>query len=163
MCQNPDFRCMESLYACLTTVRSFFDNFLAADPAAYVAFTTFTFFRLTHVSQVLYRLSTLQDSAWSRSIVIGIIDINEIGGKIAENLSRVAAASGLVCDGPEDPFTRMATLYRIATRNWELIMREPEVQTASDAQLARIHGEMAQVEEMLDLPQELWLMDMFAT
>ncbi len=39
--QNPDFKYLESLYICLTAVKSFFDHFLTVRPAAYADLTAF--------------------------------------------------------------------------------------------------------------------------
>ncbi len=95
--------------------------------------------------------------------MVGTIDLRQVGGQIADNMSEVAAASGLVCDGPEDSFTRMAVLFRIANKNWEIALREQDERTTSETQFMGTNGETAEAEEMLDLPQGLWLADMFST
>ncbi|KAH8896118.1 MFS general substrate transporter [Thozetella sp. PMI_491] len=147
--KSSDFRYLEDRYSCLANIKSFYDHFFTIPPSAYVGFSIFTFLHLSHYSASLYRLSTLEDPAWDKNTVIQTMNVARMWQRTAEHMDQVAAATGMVQDGPEDIYTRLATLCRLASRNWDGSLREHTAIPDPDMQPNNASGELSLEEEFI--------------
>lgn len=89
---HPGFQNIDSLYACLNTVKSSFDAFFKLQGSEYgnVSFTMFA--SVARFLVVLYKLSTLGDATWDKKLVRSTVDLFEIMDQIIRNLEQVKAA-----------------------------------------------------------------------
>lgn len=117
---NSDFQRLESLYACLNSIKSWFDVFFTITPAAYIGFSFLVFSQLAHCLISLYGLSTLDGPAWDKDIVRNTANLLLILDQLANNMGRVIGLVGLDSDSTEvDVFTRAAKTAASMRLGWE--------------------------------------------
>jgi hypothetical protein len=111
---------LESLYACLNSIKSWFDVCLTISPAAYIGFPFSIFSQLAHCAIALYRLSTLDDPAWDKDNIRNTANLLAILDQIANNTGQVPRLAGLDSDGTDgDVFTRAVKMVGSIRLGWE--------------------------------------------
>lgn len=117
---NSDFQRLESLYACLNSIKSWFDVFFTIPPAAYIGFPFSVCSQLVHCLVALYRLSTLDDPAWDNDIVRNTANLLLILDQVANNIRQVTELAGLDSDRTEwNVFTRGGKMVESLRLGWE--------------------------------------------
>ncbi len=117
----PNFEQLKCLYACIESIKSWFEVFFAIPPIAYIAFPFSIFSQLVHCLVTLYRLSTLNDPAWDKSGVQKTADLLLILDHVINNMEQVTILAGLDnSDSTEgDVFSRTAKMFRSIRLGWE--------------------------------------------
>ena len=109
-----DLKQLKCLYACVESIRSWFEVFLGFPPAEYIGFPFSIFSQLVHCLTTLYRPSTLKDSRWDKGSVRETTDLLPILDQVINNMEQVAAVAGLddgdIAEG--DVFSRPARKFR---------------------------------------------------
>lgn len=110
---SSSFRRLESLYACLNTVKAGLDNFFQIPSSAYVALP-FTFFTpLARYIVVLYKLSTLKDPTWDTGLVRATVDLLQVVDRVISNYQHASVTSSDGCaDGIGARIVRVFTSVR---------------------------------------------------
>ena len=116
-----DLKQLKCLYACVESIRSWFEVFLGIPPANYIGFPFSIFSQLVHCLTTLFRLSTLNDSRWDKGSVRETSDLLPILDQVINNMEQVAAVAGLdnsdIAEG--DVFSRTARKFRSIRLEWE--------------------------------------------
>jgi hypothetical protein len=159
---DSDFQRLESLYACLNPIKSWFDVFFTISPAAYIGFPFSMFSQLAHCLTALYRLSTLDDPAWDKDIVQNTANLLLISDQVANNMGRVTGLAGLDNDSTEgDVFTRAAKMAEYIRLGWEAKLdvepRRPAIPTRQN-----VDGTIPEVLP-IDFSDEAWLTDILVS
>lgn len=115
-----DLKQLKRLYACIESIKSWFEMFLAIPPADYIGFPFSISSQLVHCLTTLYRLSTLNDSNWDKGSVRETTDLLPILDQVINNMEQVAAVAGLddsdIAEGYE--FFRTARKFRPIRLEW---------------------------------------------
>ena len=153
------FKRIETLYACLKSIKSWFELFFNIPLTDYIKFPFTIFSQLVHCLFTLFRLSTLDESAWDKHSVKDTADLLQIMDQIVINLEQ-AAAKFDTNDSPEgDLFSRAAKKYRSIRLEWETKLR-PEDLTVSTVPSAQIGSDYALPEDFsIEFPDNDWMMD----
>jgi hypothetical protein len=156
---NSDFQRLESLYACLNSIKSWFDVFLTIPPAAYVGFPFSVGSQLGHCLIALYRISTLDDPAWNKDIVRNTANLTLILDQVTDNMRQSAELAGL--DSDSDMFTRGAKMLGSIRLGWEAKMAvEPMGPAISNTQNI---GEIIPDVLPMDFSDDAWLTDILVS
>lgn len=157
-----DFQQLKSLYACIESIKSWFDVFFTIPPAAYIGFPFSIFSQLVHCLVTLYRLSTLNDPAWDKNGVCKTADLLLILDHVINNMEQVKTLAGLDNnDSPEgDIFSRTAKLFRSIRPEWEaklspddlMVSTIPTPQNAGETDLPEVLP--------MDFSDNEWLLDL---
>lgn len=116
---DPSFRRLDSLYACLYATKSWFDIFLAIPPAHYIGFPTSMLTQMAHCIIVLYRLSTFDDQDWDLGLVKQALDFPVVLDQLIQRISQVRIAAAMRDDGTEENNIFCGTKRRLeAIRSW---------------------------------------------
>jgi hypothetical protein len=159
---NSDFQRLESLYACLNSVKSWFDVFFTIPPSAYIAFSFSVFSQLVHCLVALFRLSTLDDPAWDKDIVRNTANLLLILDQVADNIGQAARLAGLDSDSTErDIFTKAAKMVESVRLGWEASQAvqpvEPAIPTRPNV------DETISDAFQLDLSDDAWLTEILVS
>ena len=124
---NSSFQQVECLYACVESVKSWFEVFFTIPPNAYIGFPFSIFSQLVRCLVTLYKLSTLDDPAWNKNGVRKTADLLLIFDQVINNMEQVSALAGLDnSDSVEgDVFSRTAKMFRSIRPGWEAILVGP--------------------------------------
>ena len=119
-----NFQRMESLYACVESVKSWFKTFFTIPPGAYIGFPFSIFSQLVRCLVTLYKLSTLDDPAWDKNGVRKTANLLLILDQVVENMEQVSVLAGLDNnDGQErDVYFRTANMLRSIRPGWEAVL-----------------------------------------
>jgi hypothetical protein len=99
---GPDFQKLESLHACLISIKNWFELFLSISPALYIGFAQKTYTQLAHCTIAMYRLTILEDPEWDRTLMRQTLNFPLILGHLVEKFTVVKLAAKLDCDSAED-------------------------------------------------------------
>lgn len=156
---HSSFKRIEALYACLKSIKSWFELFFNIPLTDYIKFPFPIFSQLVHCLFTLFRLSTLDDPAWDKQGVKDTADLLPIMDQVVINLDQ-AAAEFDTNDSPEgDLFSRAAKKYRSIRLEWETKLR-PEDLTVSTVPSAQIGSDYALPEDFsMEFPDNDWMMD----
>ena len=161
---QSDFQPVERLYACIESVKSWFEIFFTIPPIAYSGFPFSIFSQLVRCLITLYRLSTLEDPAWDRKAVQKTADLLVIFDQVIENMEQVAAIARQDNNGSteEDTFSRTAKMFRSIRPGWEAKLVSLDSQTVSTLPTLPIGTDIPLPEVTLtDQMDRDWLMDLF--
>ncbi|OJJ50287.1 hypothetical protein ASPZODRAFT_2117511 [Penicilliopsis zonata CBS 506.65] len=110
---------LDCLYACLDSVKLYFDLFFAIPPAAFFDLPVSICGQVNQTLSALYRLSILDDPAWDRVAVRKIVDIQIIFDRLFDVLQQAAVLAGLD-GGVENPILSKAMqAFRSIRSRWE--------------------------------------------
>ncbi|KAI4285158.1 MAG: hypothetical protein L6R35_004724 [Caloplaca aegaea] len=161
---QADFQPVERLYACIESVKSWFEIFFTIPPIAYVGFPFSIFSQLVRCLSTLYRLSTLEDPAWERKSVQKTADLLVIFDQVIKNMEQVAAIAGQDNNGSigEDTFSRTAKMFRSIRPGWEAKLGGLDSETVSTLPTLPVGTDIPLPEVTLTEPMDKdWLMDLF--
>ena len=128
-----NFQRVESLYACVESVMSWFETFFTIPPGAYIRFPFSIFSQLIRCLVTLYKLSTLDDPALDKNGVQMTADLLLILDHVIENMEQVSVLAGLdKKDGLERVvFLRTANMLRSIRPGWEAVLVGSDASKAS--------------------------------
>ena len=164
---NPNhssFQQVECLYACVESVKSWFEVFFTIPPNAYIGFPFSIFSQLVHCLVTLYRLSALDDPAWNKNGVQKTADLLLIFDQVINNMEQVSVLAGLDnSDSVEgDVFSRTAKMFRSIRPGWEAILLGPVGPTAYTSKNLPDGNDIPLPEDFsLDHYDNDWLTDLF--
>lgn len=118
---HPNFQQLQCLYACIESIKSWFEVFFSISPIAYIGFPFSIFSQLVRCLATLYRLSTLDDPAWDKKGVQKTADLLHILDRVINNMEQVKTLAGLNNNESteEDIFSQTAKLFRSIRPGWE--------------------------------------------
>ena len=153
------FKRIEVLYACVKSIKSWFELFFRIPLTDYIEFPFSIFSQLVHCLVTLFRLSTLEDPAWNKHSVKDTADLLLIMDQVISNMDK-AAAKFDVDDSPErDVFSRAAKKYRSIRLEWETKLR-PDDFTVSIVPNLQIDNDYPLPEDLqMEFPDNDWMMD----
>lgn len=112
---GSDFQKLESLHACLVSIKKWFELFLSISSALCIGFAQKTYTQLAHCTIALYRLTTLEDPDWDKALVRQTLNFSLVLSQVAEKFAIVKLAARLDCDSAEDNDIYSALSRRIAS------------------------------------------------
>ncbi|KAJ9139136.1 MFS multidrug transporter [Pleurostoma richardsiae] len=101
---------IERLCALIDAMRSYFEVLLTIHPRQYIGFSSPVLFQMMHCVISLYRVTATEIPGWDRESLAKLADVTTLGKTLAQNLSDVADAVGIVADGPDCLFTSLASI-----------------------------------------------------
>ena len=130
---ESSFQQVEYLYACVESVKSWFEVLFTIPPNAYIGFPFSVFSQLVRCLITLDRLSTLDDPACNKNGVQKTADLLLIFDQVINNMEQISALAGLDnSDSAEgDVFSRTANIFRSIRPRWEAILVGPVGSTVS--------------------------------
>jgi hypothetical protein len=159
---NLNFQQLKCLYACIESIKSWFEVFFTIPPTAYISFPFSIFSQLVRCLVTLYRLSTLDDPTWDKNGVWKTANLLLILDHVIDNMEQVKTLAGLDNnDSPEgDIFSRTAKLFRSIRPEWEaklgaddlMVSTIPTPQNANETPLLEALP--------VDFSDNEWLMDL---
>ena len=156
---SPNFHRLESLYASLNAIKSWFDVFFTISPAAYLNFPFSIFSQLVHCLVGLQKLSTLDDQAWDKDLVRSTADLLLILNQVVFNMRQVDRLVGLDNDSTElGVFIKTANRFDAMRASWERTLVGPLV---GPADLSTIDLDEAMREMAMDFSDTSWLSNIF--
>ena len=161
---NSNFQHIECLYACVESVKSWFEVFFTIPPNAYIGFPFSIFSQLVRCLVTLYRLSTLEDPAWNRNEVQKTADLLLIFDQVINNMEQVSVLAGLDnSDSVEgDVFSRTAKMFRSIRPGWEAVLAGPVGPSVSTSpNLPNSNDSLIPEDFPMDHYDNDWLTDLF--
>ncbi len=161
---HSSFQQVEYLYACVESVKSWFEVFFTIPPNAYIGFPFSIFSQLVRCLVTLYRLSTLDDPAWNKNGVQKTADLLLILDQVIRNMEQVSVLAGLDnSDSVErDFFSRTAKMFRSIRPGWEAILVGPDTPAVSTSpNLPNANDHPLPEDFPLDHYDADWLTDLF--
>lgn len=158
---HSNFEQLKCLYACIESIKSWFEVFFTIPPVAYIGFPFSIFSQLVRCLVTLYRLSTLNDPAWDKDGVRKTADLLLILDHVISNMEQVTTAAELdnndSVDG--DIFSRTAKMFRSIRVGWEAKL-VPDDLTVSPISRPQSVNEIPLPETFpVDISDNDWLMD----
>ena len=155
-----DLKQLKRLYACVESIRSWFEVFLAIPPADYIGFPFSIFSQLVHCLTTLYRLSTLNDPNWDKGSVRETTDLLPVLDQVINNMEQVAAVAGLdnsdIAEG--DVFSRTARKFRSIRLEWEAKLGPDELMVSAIPTRQSADATLTEAFPA-DFPDNDWMMD----
>jgi hypothetical protein len=102
---------LESLYACLNAVKSWFDSWLWIPASSYPTLNTTLFVQMFRCLIVLKRLSTFADPDWDKGRLESAANLSSIAESLMANIRGSGGGDG---EAFADVFPRMAKLFEAA-------------------------------------------------
>ncbi|CAF3463849.1 unnamed protein product [Fusarium graminearum] len=114
---------IESMYACLRAIRTWYDVFFSI-PAEEVAGVPFAvYIQLSQVQIALYRLTTSEDPAWDKEVVRHTADLLVLLDQVIEFFTRIDSVYRMKASaGEETVFLMGAKIMRNIRNSWEPIL-----------------------------------------
>lgn len=158
---TPDFRRVESLYACLRSIRSWFDVFFTIPVAEYIGFPFSIFSQMSHCMTALYKLSTLEDPAWNKDMVRNTANVLSILDQIITNMKRASILAGLEDDDTADTLFKKALKVVSSLRlGWQAKLA---VEPTEIIQPGQVVDEVITEAFPMDFQDDLWLTDILTS
>ena len=156
-----NFQHLKCLYACVESIKSWFEVFFTILPAAYSGFPFSIFSQLVHCLVRLYRLSTLDDPAWDKDGVQKTADLLLILDQVINNMEQVAALAELdntdSSDG--DVFSRTAKKFRSIRLQWEAKLRPEDLLVSTISYPTNANDMLPSEALALNFQDNDWMMD----
>ncbi|PWY73034.1 hypothetical protein BO70DRAFT_381779 [Aspergillus heteromorphus CBS 117.55] len=110
---GPGIQRIDCLYTCLNTVKLAFTNFFTIPLVEYPGISFPFFTQLARYLIVLFKLSTLSDPAWDRTLVRSTVDVLEVMDRLIGNIEHAKGPAGEECArNPLDRATRIFASVR---------------------------------------------------
>jgi hypothetical protein len=153
---------IERLYACLNSVKSWFDVFFTIPPSDYIGFPYSIFSQLSHSLITLYRLSSLDDPFWPKTEVRKTANVLLILDTVIDNLNQVASLAGLNSkDAGDDVFTKTSRRFRSVRAGWEARL-DADIMMAAATLTSNTDGALP-YDLSMDFPEGEWPADDWLT
>jgi len=169
---------LQALHDCLQAIKRNIETVLSFEPVQFVGFPFAFMCHMSHSMQTLYRLSVLEEPDWDRAAVRRDIDIIAVINRLADKMSKVAEAAGLIGDPAApcgDIFTKGSMTLRATATIWSssLPQIEDTTSTVSPAPAPFVEPACGPLETaeisadtmamMFDLNNDPWLTDLFTS
>jgi len=141
-----DIQDVESNYASLRSLKSWFDLFFAIPPSRYTGFPFSIYSQILRCIMALYRLSTLDDPAWDKRVARNTADIPLIIQQLAANLRA------------SDVYPRYAEAFDVKRAVWE---NKVAAMTANPAEPVVRDTDMDLPNLNMDIPSDWWGSEIF--
>lgn len=155
---GPDFQRLELLYACLESVRKFFEIFLETSPASYWNLTIIHFSRFACALSLLQRLSTFEDPTWDLQYVAAKVNFSGIVDQICNHMDDALRYGGSELSNSSECvtiFTRITPKLRMLNVIYESRMSSMQSATGRIGDLSG--ADTINIENMV----ESWEQDLF--
>ncbi|KFA62819.1 hypothetical protein S40285_03813 [Stachybotrys chlorohalonatus IBT 40285] len=121
----PNTQKIESMYASLAAMRSWYDIFFSI-PATEMMALPFSFYvDLFKVNVSLYRLTTSEEPGWDRKILQGTADLLVVLDQSIEKFQQAIPICNIQADDEEEPlFARASRILRSVRNNWEPLVAQ---------------------------------------
>ncbi|KAK9769016.1 putative Heterokaryon incompatibility protein-domain-containing protein [Seiridium cardinale] len=161
--KSLDYKRREYLHACLEAAKNFLDLFLTIEPEEYPGLPFWIMIEYAHSSQVIYRLSLLDDPGWDRSMARQTADIIYYLEKVASNMDQAHDVGDYSINGTDSLFKKAAASLRMTIPTWTANLEQVGAFTA-----AQISNSASRANEpidpmLMDFTDDTWLTDMFAS
>jgi hypothetical protein len=155
---SPGFQRLEPLYACLNSIKSWFDIFFEFPLSAYIGISFPFFAQLGHCVVALYRLSTLEDPGWDKDLLRQTADLLQILDRIIDNIRRVKDLDSEHHKG--EMFTRTIKIFEsIRIRCGLKLGENRSLSNTGDDGL----GDLMEDSTFMDVSGDAWLRDMLGS
>ncbi|RYP60922.1 hypothetical protein DL771_010331 [Monosporascus sp. 5C6A] len=117
---SMDFGRTEFFEGFLRATKLWLVKYLSFESAEYIGFTVSMYLFFSRLTQILYRLSLMDDPAWDRAAVHHAVDLIATLETAAARFAGVAPAAGFEGDGSDgdDGFTRAAHALQATIPSW---------------------------------------------
>ena len=109
-------------------------------------------------TQILYRLSLVEDPSWNRGDIPHIVDVLRSLEQCASLYGSVPAAIGMDTDG-SDMYTQAAEILRVTIALWRRKFEEAGVIPPTNDQ--HVNSTLEAYEGIFDIPADGWFADIF--
>ncbi|EON97649.1 putative zn 2cys6 transcription factor protein [Phaeoacremonium minimum UCRPA7] len=131
------------------------------------------FCQLSHCFILLFKLSTLEDPSWDKSLVRQTVDVVELLEKFAAVMGETPAAAGFLGDpeviGDQNIFFKSSRIMRALATNWRKDLDGEQTKPVTDGlgmpneqQTPFVSGEIDEY-FMMNLANDQWLSDIFVS
>ncbi|UZP41490.1 hypothetical protein NXS19_009306 [Fusarium pseudograminearum] len=165
---------IESMYACLRAIRTWYDVFFSI-PAEEVAGVPFAvYIQLSQVQIALYRLTTSEDPAWDKEVVRHTADLLVLLDQVIEFFTRIDSVYRMKTSaGEETVFLMGAKIMRNIRNSWEPILSRHlssvPLSTANQGTVQSMPAQNPQDQQsidmaavnMMDFGDITWMSDVF--
>lgn len=163
---SPNFQKLESLHACLISIKKWFEVFLSISPALYIGFAQKTYMQLAHCTITMHRLTVLEDLEWDKALVRQTLNFLPILDHLVEKFAVVKLAAKLDDDSAEDNDIYSALSRRIASFR-DLFNKRTRVETANASPVVNgtdepMLGAAAYQNPNLSFQDDAWLNDLLS-
>ncbi|KAK6075904.1 heterokaryon incompatibility protein [Seiridium cupressi] len=161
--KSLDYKRREYLHACLEAAKNFLDLFLTIEPEEYPGLPFWIMIEYAHSSQVVYRLSLLDDPGWDRSMVRQTADIIYYLEKVALNMDQAHDVGDYSINGTDSLFTKAAASLRMTIPTWTANLEQVGAFTAAQISNSASRANEPNDPMLMDFTDDTWLTDMFAS
>lgn len=150
-----DSRRTEFLHQCLDSAKSTVDAYLSFSPTELTGISILPMLQFRHSTQLLYRLSLLEDPSWDRSFVGESIDIVRCLSQAADRFEMASDVAKSAGNRSGQKFlSKVASGLRNLTPAWSAALGQPG---AAGPEAGSIHTESM----VLGFADDTWLQDAF--
>jgi hypothetical protein len=154
---DADFRRTECFFACLQAIKHCLENFVAFAPETVHSHPMMLNLHFSRCTQIVYRLSLIEDPSWNRSDIPHIVDVLGSLEQCATLYGSVPTAIGMDTDG-SDIYTQAAEILRVTIALWRKKFEEAGVIPSNDQ---HANSAIEAYEEIPDIPADGWFADIF--
>ncbi|KAJ5586970.1 uncharacterized protein N7459_002735 [Penicillium hispanicum] len=116
---SPDIHRLESLCISLQASKSWLEHWISISPERYMGVSFTMFFQFARALVNLFKLSTLDDPAWDRSMVRNTANIIEYLDRMSYNLKRCAEELPVADDPEWNIFEKGTKMVQCLKAGWE--------------------------------------------
>ncbi|KAH8196146.1 hypothetical protein TruAng_009681 [Truncatella angustata] len=169
--KSHEYKRREYLQAAVESAKTFLETFISIDATGYLGLPFWLLIEYAHSSQVLYRLSLLDDPGWDRSMVRQTADIIYYLEQTAVKMDQAHEMGNFGVNGSDGSlFTKAAFALRMTIPSWTANLEAIGAVTAAQTEAQTISSTIGvqstnvQTDPMLmDFADDTWLTDMFAS
>lgn len=112
---NSSFEQLEFRFACLNSIKSWFDVFFTIPPSDLVGVSYLSHAQAGHCTVALYRLTQFEDPAWDKGLVRNTADLLLILDEIIDRFDQAS----ITCSDNSDQniYNRLGAIFK-AVRSW---------------------------------------------
>ncbi|KAJ9133831.1 Transcriptional regulator WAR1 [Pleurostoma richardsiae] len=165
---------VNALWACVQSIQAWFDVYFKIPVMMNIGVTFNVFSQLSRCFITLYRLSTLDDPAWDKSLVKANLNIVTLIERFAGIMEEIPEVAGLVGDPTssiteQTIFTKAAKIMREMAVRWRIELdgeQQPNAAAGPEGQtgqVAPIVSDRIGEELMMDFGSDPWLSDIFVS
>lgn len=116
---SPELQRLESLCASLQAIKTWLDAWMSVPAETYHGLPFTLFFQLSRAIMNLFKLSTLEDPGWDRSMVRNTVNILEVLDQILINMKRCADMVLEAGDADFSIFEKGVKMMTAIKQRWE--------------------------------------------
>jgi hypothetical protein len=155
---SSDFPRLEILYACLESVRNFFEQFLEIPPTTYWNLSVVHFTHLSIGIGMLQRLSIFEDPAWDLQYVRGKVNFVHIMNQVCDRFGEAFQSGGTeAANAVENINVFVRTEDRLRKLSAVFETQMAPIQSGSDQSGNLNPSELMDLESMVGFWESDWL------